>query len=170
MGRNSRHASSIPYASKLRLVSISTSGPTPDPGGVDYFLKADMSVLMIRCRRAPWRFGIRPDASPGKPSSASTTRVILTLPTFPQLISSVITPPVVCSDVQCSSRRVPAAVFRRQFVQVLLEFAVEREIGGRERVCELVEATGARNHWGRRGNPGLDRECLQLSFAQTAVS
>ena len=63
-----------------------------------------------------------------------------------------------------------AAVFRRQFVQLLLEFAVEREVGGRERVCELVEATGARNHWGKRGNPGLDREFLQLSFAQTAVS
>src|SRR6266851_9872219 len=30
--------------------------------------QADLSVLMIRCRRAPWRFGIRPDASPGKPS------------------------------------------------------------------------------------------------------
>jgi len=104
-----------------------------------------MSVLMIRCRRAPWRFGIRPDASPGKPSSASTTRVILTLPTFPQLISSVITPPVVCSDVQCSSRRVPAAAFRRQFVQLLLEFAVEREIA----------AASVSANWWRRLAPGI---------------
>ena len=44
--------------------------------------------------------------------------------------------------------------------ELLLEFAVEREIGGRERVCELVEATGARNHWGRRAAAGAPSRLL----------